>query len=541
MASSSSFSVGFPSAVAAAHKAVLAATTDSWALFTYEKNSNDLKVAATGDEGLEELQEEWDDNLVQFAFVRVIEPISKLPKFLLISWCGDGAPIEKKGLHNHHLNDVTRFFKGFHIHITALDDSTGAKYSVHNEKANVAVSRVIEQPVGSTYEPVRTQPKPLGGGGLSTSQNSTFTPTPLPASRPAPSPSSSAPRWGGPAASAASKPAAAPTAPRWGSPVGANASPNTSSPTAPRWGSPVSSSAPKSGIVFAAQSASNDRVAQEKERREREEREARARAETEARERDEREQSKEAELAALGAAARARREAEERERQAAAASFAADRGAPPRSSAVSASSKPSSFGTTTATVPARPTFSSAAPVAPSPPTIPVAPPPPPVVPVAPPAPPVNAAPAPTAFIPPPPPAPPVAAAVSALAGITATVVYSYEAQEENEIDLAEGEIITQIEKVDDGWWQGMSPSGRVGLFPANYVEENEGAAPIPTPPPAPRVETPPPPPVAKDEVPPPPPPAPEASSGGSIAIALVSGQPALCLPLPHPLSKCGDH
>lgn len=32
-----------------------------WAIFTYEKGTNDLKVQATGDGGLEELEEEFSD------------------------------------------------------------------------------------------------------------------------------------------------------------------------------------------------------------------------------------------------------------------------------------------------------------------------------------------------------------------------------------------------------------------------------------------------------------------------------------------------
>lgn len=32
-------------------------------------------------------------------------------------------------------------------------------------------------------------------------------------------------------------------------------------------------------------------------------------------------------------------------------------------------------------------------------------------------------------------------------------------------------MITDIEKIDDGWWKGKNTKGEVGLFPANYVEE----------------------------------------------------------------------
>lgn len=94
--------------------------------------------------------------------------------------------------------------------------------------------------------------------------------------------------------------------------------------------------------------------------------------------------------------------------------------------------------------------------------------------------------------PPPPPAPPVAdpvaqvtsdlqqtkldegtaealAAPGATAGSTgkrAVVVYDYEAAEDNELALVEGETITSIEMIDEGWWSGIGPNGQEGLFPA---------------------------------------------------------------------------
>ena len=41
---------------------------------------------------------------------------------------------------------------------------------------------------------------------------------------------------------------------------------------------------------------------------------------------------------------------------------------------------------------------------------------------------------------------------------------------EDEINFDPGDIIEEIEKVDEGWWRGRAPSGAYGLFPANYVE-----------------------------------------------------------------------
>ena len=44
-----------------AYQDVVNARGIDWAIFTYDKGSNDLKVQATGDGGLEELQEEFSD------------------------------------------------------------------------------------------------------------------------------------------------------------------------------------------------------------------------------------------------------------------------------------------------------------------------------------------------------------------------------------------------------------------------------------------------------------------------------------------------
>lgn len=61
-------------------------------------------------------------------------------------------------------------------------------------------------------------------------------------------------------------------------------------------------------------------------------------------------------------------------------------------------------------------------------------------------------------------------------GKRAMVQYDYEKAEDNELDLREGEYVTNIELVDDDWWMGQNPRGESGLFPSNYVELVEGDA-----------------------------------------------------------------
>ncbi len=52
---------------------------------------------------------------------------------------------------------------------------------------------------------------------------------------------------------------------------------------------------------------------------------------------------------------------------------------------------------------------------------------------------------------------------------SATALYDYDADEANELTFPEGATITDIDMLDEDWWQG-SYNGQTGLFPANYVE-----------------------------------------------------------------------
>ena len=76
---------------------------------------------------------------------------------------------------------------------------------------------------------------------------------------------------------------------------------------------------------------------------------------------------------------------------------------------------------------------------------------------------------------------------------------------ENCMSFSAGELITLIEKREDGWWQGVTPNSQ-GWFPGNYVSMVEE-------------EAPPPPPAQEDEPPPPPPP---AEGGATVAAAAAS-------------------
>ena len=50
------------------------------------------------------------------------------------------------------------------------------------------------------------------------------------------------------------------------------------------------------------------------------------------------------------------------------------------------------------------------------------------------------------------------------------VVYTYEAQDDDELSIKVGDIIVVISKDPSGWWLGRL-NGIIGQFPGNYVEE----------------------------------------------------------------------
>uniref|UniRef100_A0A667GW97 Drebrin like n=1 Tax=Lynx canadensis TaxID=61383 RepID=A0A667GW97_LYNCA len=83
-----------------------------WALFTYEGNSNDIRVAGTGEGGLEEMVEELNSGKVMYGFCRVKDPNSGLPKFVLINWTGEGVNDVRKGACANHVSTMASFLKG---------------------------------------------------------------------------------------------------------------------------------------------------------------------------------------------------------------------------------------------------------------------------------------------------------------------------------------------------------------------------------------------------------------------------------------------
>ena len=56
------------------------------AVFGYEGQNNVLKLVGKGDGGIEEMTEDLSGGKIQYAYCRVMDPNTNLPKFVFINW-----------------------------------------------------------------------------------------------------------------------------------------------------------------------------------------------------------------------------------------------------------------------------------------------------------------------------------------------------------------------------------------------------------------------------------------------------------------------
>uniref|UniRef100_T1J8K5 SH3 domain-containing protein n=1 Tax=Strigamia maritima TaxID=126957 RepID=T1J8K5_STRMM len=54
-------------------------------------------------------------------------------------------------------------------------------------------------------------------------------------------------------------------------------------------------------------------------------------------------------------------------------------------------------------------------------------------------------------------------------------LYSYKAQNESELNLKPGDVISVGKEINSNWSEGILANGTRGIFPANYVYRIEGA------------------------------------------------------------------
>lgn len=136
-----------------------------WALFGYEGQTNTLKLQGTGEDGLIELTEDFNPSKVQYAFLKVEDPKTSLPKFVLINWQGETVPGSRKGSSALHLRDVEKFFVGHHVTMTVRNEDeldmeqimekvAKSSSTTYNFKEKPKGMELSPKPVGTAYKKI---------------------------------------------------------------------------------------------------------------------------------------------------------------------------------------------------------------------------------------------------------------------------------------------------------------------------------------------------------------------------------------------------
>ncbi|XP_077182333.1 drebrin isoform X2 [Paroedura picta] len=136
-----------------------------WAIYTYEDDSDNLKLAASGTGGLQELSSHFENQKVMYGFCSVKDPQATLPKYVLVNWVGEDVADARKCACASHVAKVAEFFQGVDVIVNASSvediDPGAIGQRLSNGLARIA-SPVLHrlrlredentQPVGTTYQ-----------------------------------------------------------------------------------------------------------------------------------------------------------------------------------------------------------------------------------------------------------------------------------------------------------------------------------------------------------------------------------------------------
>ena len=137
----------------------------NWALFGYEGKSFDLKLVGKGEDGVDELKEDLNSSKIMYAFLRVEDPKTSLPKYVFLHWQGETVPGTRKGMSATHLRDVQKYFHGSHLTVNARNEDevdeddivqkvSKVSSTEYNFKEERSFNDNVPKPVGSTHKKI---------------------------------------------------------------------------------------------------------------------------------------------------------------------------------------------------------------------------------------------------------------------------------------------------------------------------------------------------------------------------------------------------
>lgn len=82
--------------------------SEHWRSVPLLQREQDRALTCDAEGELIDMIEEFSDGRIQFAYVKVKDPNSGLPKNALIGWCGEGVPERTKGYFTSHVAAVSK-------------------------------------------------------------------------------------------------------------------------------------------------------------------------------------------------------------------------------------------------------------------------------------------------------------------------------------------------------------------------------------------------------------------------------------------------
>uniref|UniRef100_W5MCS4 Drebrin n=1 Tax=Lepisosteus oculatus TaxID=7918 RepID=W5MCS4_LEPOC len=127
-------------------------SSTNWALFTYDGATNNLKLSDSGAGGVAELAKKFQSSHPLYGLCKIAAPGGGLPRIVMVIWVGQDVPEPRRSECASHVPAVKAFFKEAHVFISA----TGPE-EVTEESIDAVIGK-IAPPV----DRVRRVPRPAG-------------------------------------------------------------------------------------------------------------------------------------------------------------------------------------------------------------------------------------------------------------------------------------------------------------------------------------------------------------------------------------------
>ena len=91
-----------------------------------------------GEDGIDELKDSLNASKIMYAFLKIDDPKTSLPKYVFLHWQGESVPGTRKGLSATHLRDIEKYFHGSHLTVNARTEDDVDEDDIMNKVSKVS-------------------------------------------------------------------------------------------------------------------------------------------------------------------------------------------------------------------------------------------------------------------------------------------------------------------------------------------------------------------------------------------------------------------